>query len=65
MPTSGARSGTQPSRSDRGAGTGRIGPLTLRCGHHTHDDEPVVVYPSGRRLYRCPNGCGLQTARTR
>lgn len=59
MPASGARSGTRPSRADRGAGTGRIGPTPLACGHHTHALEPVTRI--GRRpVYHCPHGCGLQ-----
>ena len=58
MPSSGASSGTQPSRSSRGAGDGSPTGLELKCGHRT-DDEPVVVYPGGRKLWRCPEGCGL------
>lgn len=33
MPSSGARAGTAPSRSERGAGDGRVGPRFLTCGH--------------------------------
>lgn len=58
MPSSGARSGTNPSRSGRGAGDGRIGGRELKCGHRT-EEEPVTVFPGGRKLYRCPEGCGL------
>jgi len=58
MPSSGARSGTKPSRSTRGAGDGSISGKPLKCGHFT-DDEPVVFYPGGRKLFRCPEGCGL------
>ena len=42
MPSSGARSGTKPSRSERGAGSGRVGATALACGHETHD-APVVM----------------------
>lgn len=58
MPSSGARSGTSPSRSERGAGDGRVGGRPLLCGHVTHAADPVAG--SGRRsLWRCPEGCGL------
>ncbi|RDI73283.1 hypothetical protein Gocc_2883 [Gaiella occulta] len=63
MPSSGARSGTTPSRAARGAGTGTVGPLPLACGHATHTPEPVVVFPGGRKLYQCPGGCGLVSTR--
>jgi hypothetical protein len=55
-PSSGARSGTNPSRSERGAGDGRVGSTKLRCGHET--DEPPVV-TGQKTLYRCPEGCGF------
>jgi hypothetical protein len=35
-----------------------MGGRELTCGHST-EDEPIVVYPGGRKLYRCPEGCGL------
>lgn len=59
-PSSGARSGTKPSRSDRRGGSGRVGPILLKCGHETHALEPVAIFPDRRKLYSCPNGCGLQ-----
>lgn len=57
MPASGARSGTQPSRSERGAGDGRVVATTkLACGHVT--SGPIVTrYPGGRTQYRC-EACG-------
>jgi hypothetical protein len=33
--------------------------VTLKCGHTTQA-QPVVIHPSKRKLYRCPDGCGLQ-----
>jgi hypothetical protein len=57
MPSSGARSGTKPSRNDRGQGDGTVGATDLACGHATHD-EHIVSGPSGK-LWRCPEGCGL------
>lgn len=63
MPSSGARSGTKPSRSTRGAGSGATGGTTLACGHTDHR-PPVAIYPSGRTLHRCPTGCGLQDRRS-
>lgn len=59
-PNSGARSGTKPSRRERGAGDGRLlAPVKLACGHEG-PAEPVAVFPGGRRMYACPKGCGLQ-----
>lgn len=58
MPSSGARSGTNPSRSERGAGTGGPAAVKLKCGHETYD-EYIVKYPGGQTVYRCPEGCGL------
>lgn len=58
MPSSGARSGTRPSRNDRGAGDGRSSQVALKCGHGTYM-EPVWVSPDGTKTYRCPDGCGL------
>ncbi|HVM69994.1 MAG TPA: hypothetical protein VM204_09210 [Gaiellaceae bacterium] len=62
MPASGARSGTAPSRLERGAGSGRLtSPLTLACGHGVPSDlAPAAVFAGGRKLYRCPKGCGLE-----
>jgi hypothetical protein len=34
----------------------------LVCGHGT-DDQPVAIYPGGRKMFRCPDGCGLQKAK--
>ena len=64
MPSSGARSGTKPSRAGRGAGTGRMGPTKLECGHETWE-QGVARFASGSRLYRCPEGCGLVEAQRR
>lgn len=61
MPSSGARSGTRPNRP-KAAGDGRVGAAKLKCGHETHG-LPIAVYPGGRKLYRCPDGCGLQRSR--
>lgn len=58
MPSSGARSGTRPSRNDRGAGDGGTSGVQLKCGHVTFD-EYIVKYPGGQTVYRCPEGCGL------
>ena len=57
MPSSGARSGTKPSRTGRGAGDGSVGPTLLRCGHETHK-PPLVT--GAKTLWSCPEGCGLQ-----
>jgi len=64
-PSSGARSGTVPSRSQRGAGDGRMSTTThkLSCGHQTFE-APVSAGPSGK-WYRCPEGCGLQKQKGR
>lgn len=59
MPASGARSGTRPSRSERGAGDGRVGGTPLVCGHDTVAD-PTVSFPDAtKNLFQCPSGCGL------
>jgi len=62
MPSSGARSGTKPSRSERGAGRGKTGDAVyqLRCGHDSPMGEPVITKAGGDRLWFCPEGCGLQ-----
>jgi len=53
MPSSGARSGTPPSRAGRGAGTGKIEEtILLKCGHQA-EAEPVIVYPLNSRRYWC------------
>ena len=45
MPSSGARAGTIPSRTSRGAGSGRITLAKLTCGHLA---PPVPAYrPAG------------------
>jgi len=62
-PSSGARSGTSPGRTDRGAGTGRIGPTILSCGHAANA-EPLARSSSGRKLYYCLECCGLKGKRT-
>lgn len=31
----------------------------LMCGHEAHG-QPVAIYPNRRKLYVCPQGCGLQ-----
>jgi hypothetical protein len=36
----------------------------LACGHYAVTN-PVVIYPSGRKMYQCPEGCGLQKGRAR
>ena len=53
MPSSGARSGTPPSR-DRSAGDGSAdpGPPMLKCGHQA-DSEPVIVFPANKKRYWC------------
>ena len=63
MPSSGARSGTSPSRAERGAGSGALsGWLVLACGHRVASDAtPAVVFADRRKLYHCPElGCGLE-----
>lgn len=65
MPSSGARSGTRPSRSSRGAGDGSISPgIALACGH-TASGAPVVAFATGRKLYRCDTCGTLQDTATR
>lgn len=63
MPSSGARSGTRPSRNDRGAGVGDL-PRTvlLACGHETFA-SPVITGTVTK--YACPDGCGLVKKSTR
>lgn len=56
-PSSGARSGTKPNRP-RPGGTGAVGSTKLACGHETHL-EPVAIFPNRRKLWSCPEGCGL------
>jgi hypothetical protein len=61
MPSSGARSGTRPSRSERGAGTGRVGPTLLACDH------PAPSRPSyhrgGRAFYWCDHCAAFKAVR--
>lgn len=58
-PSSGARSGTVPSRSSRGAGTGALtGPIKLKCGHSTYL-FPVATRQGKVELFDCPAGCGI------
>lgn len=66
MPSSGARSGTRPSRSERGAGDGSI-PINpkLVCGHEAESRFAVATYPSGKQIFRCREGCGLQERKPR
>lgn len=54
MPSSGARSGTRPSRSERGAGTGRVGKWLLACGCEVDELDLVSTKPNGVRIFRCP-----------
>jgi len=62
VPSSGARSGTKPNRPSA-AGDGSIGRgVELKCGH-VADGEEITRYPGGRRVYRCPEGCGLIDAK--
>lgn len=58
MPSSGARSGTRPSRAGRGGGRGDVGATPLACSHETHLG-PVARGQGSLRLYLCPQGCGL------
>lgn len=59
-PASGARSGTQPSRSERGAGTGQLGSYRLTCGHAAQGAEAVVAASRPLdSLWQCSQGCGL------
>ena len=46
MPSSGARSGTIPSRAARGAGNGRITLAKLTCGHLS---PPVPAFRAAGR----------------
>lgn len=34
----------------------------LMCGHVALG-QPVAIYPSKRKLYQCPKGCGLQKSK--
>jgi hypothetical protein len=53
MPSSGARSGTIPSRSNRGAGNGHVGVRHLTCGHLS-PGQPLLRPPgTGHPLYWC------------
>jgi hypothetical protein len=38
------------------------GAVELQCGHATMA-AAIVVFDNGRRLYDCPEGCGLQDCR--
>jgi hypothetical protein len=63
-PSSGARSGTNPGRGERGAGDGSTQPqqYRLHCGHWVRQLVEVAVKANGTKLYRCNEpGCGLQT----
>lgn len=65
-PSSGARSGTKPSRTGRGAGNGRVAVLVpLKCGHAIPANvTPMASTHNGRRMYVCPEGCSLQWEKT-
>ncbi len=65
MPSSGARSGTPPSRNDRGAGRGGMdpGPPMLRCGHQADSVDPVVVFPAQKKRYWCEECRSLVAAK--
>lgn len=56
MPSSGARSGTRPSRNDgRGAGDGRVGARrSLVCGHGIPMEQIPIMLGGGSRWYSCP-----------
>ena len=58
---------------DRNKRVGKMGDNVLRetaggtllvCGH-TARSQPVAIYPSRRKLYACPEGCGLQKDKSR
>lgn len=52
--SSGVPGGTQPSQSQPTVGR------ELACGHTIPQQTgPVVIFPTRRRLYECPEGCGL------
>ena len=36
----------------------------LVCGHFARS-QPIAIYPSQRKLYDCPEGCGLQKDKAR
>jgi len=38
--------------------------VRLLCGHEV-TGFPLAVYPNGRRLFACPEGCGLRKERAR
>jgi hypothetical protein len=38
------------------------GSTELVCGHFAQG-QPVAIYPSKRKLYLCPKGCGLQKSK--
>lgn len=44
------------------AGNGRVGPRILSCGHTTH---LLPVITGAKRLFICPEGCGLVKERWR
>ena len=58
---------TAHNRTDRmasGAAAQATAPehVTLACGHQALSQEPVVIRPTGKIKFHCPNGCGLQSA---
>jgi hypothetical protein len=63
VPSSGARSGTHPSRTARGAGDGTPAwrAVSLACGHET-SGEPLAQV-GAKRIYVCPEGCGISRGR--
>jgi hypothetical protein len=64
MPSSGARSGTKPSRSGRGAGDGRVAILVpLVCGHDMPAEKTPIATSRTDRFYVCSSGCGVQKAK--
>lgn len=64
MPSSGARSGTKPSRNDRGAGDGRLeGRRSLACGHGCPSGQLPIMVGNGKTFYVCPDGCGVVRAK--
>jgi hypothetical protein len=59
MPASGARSGTQPGRSERGAGNGAPEKAyLLECGHET-PGPAMVRFQDGRQRFACEQCGGL------
>ncbi len=60
MPSSGARSGTTPSRP-RPAGSGRVGKRVLTCGHEARGNPQICRPGAGNRdRYWCPSCCGFK-----